>query len=461
MTDLSSRVAGFPVVLLSIGICIHLMMLGSLLSEPVALEHGIHLEGSRSHPMEIKQCRGFLDAWFHDTDRVPRGLDFFSIYQAGRNFLRGQSIYYGVRVHNLGPEALVVPYFSGFRYLPAYACIFGGILNLLPPWPSYWSWIAIVEILLICNLYLIRRLPVSVRTQTLIMSMWLIYSPYYIELHIGQQSMVTATLIHLALIAHLQNKPDHRDACYIGSVLWKINTALYLPVFVKLRRWKTISILGILAILSSLPYFLLVPGSLPEFLSYFRHKFIAAGPNSLGLSTLIIQFLDYEGLEHATIKLILSFCSLMIITGALLSTMIPRKIRFDRALMIWVCIYFLTYKYVWEHHYIMILPVLSAGMVDKRLRYWTLALWLFCALPTPYFWFNNPMLAMPQLEWNLTKRIFYHSTKIIPLLVFFLRLVGESFRDKFTKSGSNSQHHASAQLDITGYIMSWFTSRKI
>lgn len=446
-------------VFLILATCIHLLMIASLISEPFKLEPGISLEGSATHPVERHAIRGYLDAFFHDTDRVPRGLDFFSIYQAGRNFLRGQSVYYGVRVHDLGPEALVVPYFSGFRYLPAYAFVFGSLLNLLPPWPSYWSWIAIVELMMMFNLTALRRLPISTRMLRTIAAMWLIFSPFYIELHIGQQSMVTVTLIHLAIIAHMRGSIGLRDTCYAGSVLWKINTVLYIPVWIKLKRWKTLILLAVLTLITSVPYFLSIPGSFPEFRSYFRHKFVAAGPNSLGFSTLLIQFLQHAELDPETSRLLLNLCKLTIIVIAAAATLLPRKICFSHALMMWICVFFLTYQYVWEHHYVMILPLISAGMVDQKLRNWTIMVWFFCAVPTPYILLNNPSIPMPQHQWSLSLAAFYHGTKVLPIFVFFCRLVRESFTGNQT--GSPDQSIIEDQMDVAGIFRRVLTSRKI
>ena len=446
---------------LVLGICSHLLMLGSLLSEPFAFEHGINLSGSKSHPQEKEDVRGFLDSWFHDTDRVPRGLDFFSIYQAGRNFLRGQSVYYGVRVHRMGDESLVVPYFSGFRYLPVYAVVYGSALNALPPWSSYWTWIIIVELLLLSNLMALRWLNVSPAIHRMLIGMWLMYSPYYIELHIGQQSMVTVSLIHICIIAHLRQRRILRDAGYIGSVLWKINTVLFLPVWIKFRRWRTILFLFLLSFGLSLPYFLLVEGSFQEFSSYFHHKFIPVGPNSLGFWALSVQFLQSARYDHSTIRSIMSIWSLGIIGISCLATFLPRRIRFTDSLAMWICVYFLTYQYVWEHHYVMMLPVITAGMVDKNLRKWTGLLWIFCAMPTPYLFFNISSQAMPQLQWAFWKTILYHSTKIIPLLVFFLIILFRNFQTNSQNTGSEDDECSDDQIDVFDTIKRWSSSWNI
>ncbi len=432
---------------------IHLMMIGSLFSEPFALEHGVNLEGTVSHPVEIDKYKGFLDVWFHDTDRVPRGLDFFSIYQAGRNFLRGQSVFYGVREHRDGPEALVVPYFSGFRYLPVYAYSFGVILNILPPWHSYWAWVIFVQILLFFNLYLTRYIPVSPPIRRVIIAMWLAYSPYYIELHIGQQSMVTTTLIHIAVIAHLNKRTKLRDTSYVVSVLWKINTALFLPIWLKLKRWKTIAALIILTFCLSAPYFLLVEGSFQEFSSYFQHKFIAAGPNSLGLWAFWVQILQRFSLDHATIRHSLTIWSFIIAATASAATLLPRKICFYKALSMWICVYFLTYQYVWEHHYVMLLPVFTVGMLFKNLRLPTTLLWFFCAAPTPYIVLNDPSVPMPQLYWTFLEKTVYHGTKVIPVLVFFCLLVCHLINTKMNSSTNDTISHSSDQLDPLGWFL--------
>ncbi|HPQ39942.1 MAG TPA: hypothetical protein PLV45_06165 [bacterium] len=439
---------------LGFSILVHILMLLSLFSEPFELKHGQHLDGTVSHPVEQSDYRGFLDAWFHDTDRVPRGLDFFSIYQAGRNFLRGQSVYYGVRVHRLGNDALVVPYFSGFRYLPVYACTYGVALNLLPPWPAYWTWIIMIEILLLLNLWIIRKLPVSLSCRQILTGMWLAYTPTYIELHIGQQSFVTVTLLHCALLSAITGKLKRRDLCYSASVIWKLNTILFIPIWVKFKRFGTIALLFLAVILLSAPYFLWVPGSFPEFTSYFHHKFIATGPNSLGFWSLAAVILNRCGVAQESIRNSLQYWTMGLWTLASLATLVPRRIPFTRALAMWICVYFLTYQYVWEHHYVMMLPVFSAGMIHPRLRRLCVAVWLLCALPTPYILWNVPSQAMPQLQWTFSQEILYHSTKLIPVLILFLALVFQLFRKPARDSSPQESAEPESQLDVIALLSS-------
>lgn len=412
---------------------LHLLMLTSLLSEPFAWNPGENMTGTKTHPAEPHSERGWLDSFFHDTDRVPRGLDFFSIYQAGYNFLHGCSVYYGVREHRFGSEYLVVPYFSGFRYLPAYACSFGAALTLLPPWSSYWSWIGIVELLLFFNIYALKWLPVDPQRRWFLAGIWLAYSPFYVELHIGQQSMVTVTLLHLLGIAHIHARSRTRDACYIMSTLWKLNTILFFPLWIKFKRIPSLIILGLLIFLLSAPYFLNSPGSFAEFRDYFHMKLVP-GPSSLGLWTFFSVILHriHPGLQN--MHHILNLVSLGIFLLASTVTLLPRRIRFIEAFCMWICVYFLTYQYVWEHHYVMMLPVFSLMMAIDRSKIW-IWIWLFCALPTPYIFINLPSTDMPQLFWPAWIQLLYHGMKCIPVACIFtliaVRLVQNGADDPF------------------------------
>ena len=416
--------------ILSLGL--HLLMLISLFSEPFALEHPVSLTGSRSHPQEKAEIKGFLDSFFHDTDRVPRGLDFFSIYQAGYNFSEGISVYYGIRKHKFGDRYLVVPYFSGFRYLPIYAYSYGYLLTMLEPWNAYWTWICFVELLLLFNVFLVFIFLKNHNLKLLVSGMWLAYSPYYIELHIGQQSMVTVTLLHLAGILHLRKNYLTRDLTYISSVIWKLNTIIFLPILIKFRRWYSLGFLLILIFLVSTPYFMLVPGSFSEFFSYFHAKFIAIGPSSFGFWAFASSLMQKVNMPNATIRMVLVIWTLIILTISSLTTLLPKKTSFTYLLCIWLCTYFLTYQYVWEHHYVMLLPVFSLLMLYEPSGIWV-AIWLLCAVPTPYFFFNVESLKMPQLNWSLSMEFLYHGIKILPVLVLYLLLIIRLWSSKYDK----------------------------
>ncbi len=427
----------------AIAVSIHLSMLISLISEPFELEIGTTLQGSGSHPQECSEFKGFWDPFFHDTDRVPRGLDFFSIYQSGYNFLHGKSVYYGVRNYRYEKKFFVVPYFSGFRYLPVYACLYGAALTIFQPWTAYWTWIAVVEILLLLNIYLMTFYTHDQRLRLLIAASWLAYSPYYIELHIGQQSMVTVTLLHFLGVMYLRHNRKLCDTGYILSVLWKLNTLLLLPVWLRMRRWKSMLILFASIIILSAPYFLFFPDSFKEFISYFHMKLIPNGPSSLGFWAFFASIYAHLNPHGSALRTILNSWNIVIILVSAAATFLPKKIDFISTFALWICIYFLTYQYVWEHHYVMLMPAISLLTGKERNMKW-LWIWLFCALPTPYYFLNIPSLPMPQLQWTFIQDFIYHGIKIIPVLIMYGILVkrafSKSFYNKINRGISTAPH---------------------
>lgn len=424
-----ARLAILSIILL-FSCFVHLSLIGSILSEPFELEPSSHLLGSKTHPVEAPEIKGYWDPYFHDTDRVPRGLDFFSIYQAGYNFTHGMSVYYGVREHSYGPEHLVVPYFSGFRYLPYYAVIYGSLLSLVPPWPSYWMWICTVECLLLLNIAIIWHLIQSKEIAIVLSALWLGFTPYYIELHIGQQSMITVTLLHLTALFHVRSKFSCRDLSYNISVIWKLNTVIFIPIWFKLKRFKSIGTLVVFSLLLSIPYYLIVPGSFAEFSSYFHHKFIAAGPNCHGIMALWIAIWQDAELPPQILSEFLLLWKWSIYIAAIAATIIPRRIAFLPSLAMWICVYFLTYQYVWEHHYILMLPAYSMIASSFKPRFWIIPCILH-ALPSPYYWFNISDMQMPQEAWNTMQDLLYYGFRPVPVLFLFIVL---AIQNIFTSS---------------------------
>jgi hypothetical protein len=96
-----------------------------------------------------------IDPLFYDTHRGKDkhfASDFFSMYTTGWMLLNKGLIY-----TEPGPGELPVPYYNGVaRYLPIFNVIFCVPTNLFPPWTAYWIYIALLETLLIINIFLSR-----------------------------------------------------------------------------------------------------------------------------------------------------------------------------------------------------------------------------------------------------------------------------------------------------------------
>src|SRR3972149_1646029 len=163
---------------------------------------------------------GLLVGWRWQMPLVPyffdatvlsggRGLDFYAVYQAGYNARHGADVYES----DPAKIAIAVPYFTPYRYLPIVAYTAGAALSLFSPLTAYKSWGVVVELtLLLCVFITYRR----VRDRDLfarLAAMWLCFTPYYLELFMGQFSLVQgATLFGMLCLTPLPPSPDDDEA---------------------------------------------------------------------------------------------------------------------------------------------------------------------------------------------------------------------------------------------------------
>jgi hypothetical protein len=191
--------------------------------------------------MLVSWRTGTLNPLFFDATATygRRGWDFYALYQAGHNVLTGYSAYEsdGTKIDVVIPDGAYTP----FRYLPLSAYTLGVLLNLISPLWAYRLWVAITELTLLgCAALTWRVVPDRDRRARLVV-MWLCYSPTYLELYMGQFSLLQGAMVFVMLLMAARGKPDWRfDLPWIGSVLWKHNTALFLPLMARLGRWRAI-----------------------------------------------------------------------------------------------------------------------------------------------------------------------------------------------------------------------------
>jgi hypothetical protein len=128
---------------------------------------------------------------------------FFGIYQAGVNLSNGESIY-GCETYRT-PKELAVPFYHFYRYLPFTSYVSSVFARVLRPWQAYWAWIAFNEILLAaCILFTVRLRDRFGRTAIIAASFWLLFSPFYAELYMGQFCFMMTFFIFLILYPYLR-----------------------------------------------------------------------------------------------------------------------------------------------------------------------------------------------------------------------------------------------------------------
>ena len=193
---------------------------------------------------------------FYDASHTRRGFDFGVFYLAGQALVEGRDIY-------------SVSGAFGFRYLPAFALV-ASFFARFQPLTAYLLHLCCTELFLAANLYLTWRWVEEPR-RGLALFMWLAYSPYFLELYMGQVSFWAASLLFWLIVGLHSDRRWAAGFWWAGALLVKPNALILSPALLRLRAWPVL-VLGLLAgLLTSLPYFLLHPDSLATFFAANIH----------------------------------------------------------------------------------------------------------------------------------------------------------------------------------------------
>ena len=424
---------------------------------------------------------GYLDTWFDNSHSLPQGIDFFSVYEAGHNALENRSVYYFDAA-----DTSVTPHHNPFRYLPSVAYVLAVPLNALPAWAAYWGWVSFNELLLVVNAYLTWQIAGRGKWGLIAASMWFPYTPFYVEQYVGQFSFLMATFTLLLGIGLVRGRQLSGGVPWAISVVTKSNSVLLAPVLVRGGWWKPIAIAAALLALN-VPYYLARWRDFEYFLWINLGQVLDGG---LGLFDyerrvgemrffldLDQRFLQYSSGEHGLLALFrnsyLAFDSsatslpgvvavvlIVIVVGVGLAvTFLPARPDVLALFGLWVATFFLVYT-AWEHHYVMLLPVLAL-LVALRPASRPLALLVFVmiALPSSYWLINTISdatkptggLLSIQETWPVWGVIFHHMAKPLPVVALWAHLVytqvrGEAAGPTQWAVGAPSVRQATAEV---------------
>ena len=390
-----------------------------------------------------------LTPYFFDATVLSggRGLDFYAIYQAGYNARHGIDIYEG----DPAKAPVVVPYFTPYRYLPVVAYTLGAALSLFSPLTAYKIWVVVIELTLLGCVLLTWRITRDFDRFALLASMWLCFTPFYLELFMGQFSLVQGALIFGMLAAAPLLAGERSEAqsetgwglwepLWLTSILWKINTIVFAPVLLRLRRFRILTITAVVLSLTTIPYFLVFPAHARDFLvNNFGDSVTHYELGNLGFRQFVFELLAALGASPAAQRLaqlavvVIAAGSALLITFYFLDGQLgigtwelpPGKIA--RLLSLWLTAFFLVSPQIWEHHYVMLLPVLVIEYW-RNPNWFVLFIWLWLALPTPFGFIglqsviaaNHDLRAFPlEPAWQ---PLLQHASKALPTLALFAYL---------------------------------------
>jgi hypothetical protein len=402
---------------------------------------------------------GILNTFFHDTRYIiDQGIDFFSFYQAGNNVLNGLDCY-------VRPDPLAVPYMFPYRYLSYFAYSFGAVLNQAPPILAYWIWIGILIVCVWLAVLRTRSVSKALYRQywegRIAMGMWFLFSPIYIELYLGQVTLIAAILMFFALTTPSLVKG--RMGNWTMTSFWTLGALTKLipffiaPVLIGAGRVRsvlvaiTVFVIGIFAVPAGLE-------SLQYFLAFNSPQLFNVTPydGNHSLKMLLYYLLGEPGSDFTLITGLI-FGIFFVITIA--ATLYSRDV--------WVCaglfslVFFFIMFDIWEHHYTFLLPLLVLawirGRTEDKSRWVPLILVLMMSLPMfPIIEFlSGAGPGAAPMTWGPGWLIVYHASKVVPTLIFYGWLLMMAFRsprdEKFLESVRDAFRNAWSSLKSNRY----------
>lgn len=384
---------------------------------------------------------GYLDPLFNDsTHRLPRGLDFYAVYQKAHELSIGESLYTDVDYGDI--DGLVVPYCAPhYRYLPSWGWFVSVTFCLLEAEKAYWLWVVLCELMLLVCLWMFFRRSDNLTERAGLAVVWLCFSPYYLELFVGQFTFMATGLITLALLAFADGRERRGTIWLIVSIALKYVGGIILLPLLLMGRWRNVLVvIGVILFIGSI-YFIPNPDDWSLFTGIATYgtpnQFHAGNLGLQGLLGSVIRLLP-DGYRYGALGATLRLILLKVLPAALMLFLVwvTWRQRSSKNLvplcLLWLTAYFLAGTDVFEHHYVILLPVFAFAWL-KRPSAWLLFLYAWIALPTIFAFVDVgglPRQKFVEVEnvWRQEgqhARIFlYHLWKIVPTAWLFVWLFG-------------------------------------
>lgn len=422
--------------LLIVAVLVHAVFLASLV-HPTHFLNPLFPEAMHT----IAQVYGEDGEIERTIDGGGLGADFFAFYQAGRYVLDGDDIYR----RPMDDAERIVPYGYFYRYLPFVAYTLGVASNMVSPWTAYWIWVVIVELALLWCVLLTRRAVKDGWLFAMLATMWLVFTPFYMEQYMGQLSFVMGALIFAMVLAHARGRTARFDWLWIASVVIKHMTVLFIPIMLRLRRYSTVILSILLLGVTTVPYLMLRESGVGEFTHDNFNLTLYPYSGNLGALALVMvlkarlfpmasEIGFHVGPLRITITRMLILATMALPTlAALWATFRRRPFDLVESVALWTMVYFFVFREIWEYHYVLLMPIFVLLYMRTRARvlWWIYAL---VALPTLFVFYDVPGAKSPEAHWSAAEHILNHGLKVVPLIWLFLWVAWGFYRRHVTKA---------------------------
>ncbi len=392
---------------------------------------------------------GLLDPLFNDTThRGLPGTDFFVIYKAGRNLYRGESPY---RIDPQEPPRS----WGDYRYLPLSALTLSASVAWLPAESARRLWILVNECLLAASVFASFRLAKRPGSGLVAAALWLAFTPYYVELFIGQFDFLVAAGILGAAAAMLGRSSLIGEGGWFAATSAKWSGIAIAPLMLRRGRWRPLVIWSGAAASTAILYFMARPADFAIFWStILRGGFATPHAGNYGLQALLSATMPlfvpdlFQDLARWTQHgaLVMAYANLervvlaAALTLALAATFFGKvRLTVGEGVALWTSLWAVGYNEFWEHQYVLLLPGLVLLYLEGR-RALALSVWWPLAMPTLFFLVDRPhsevVAAAPPgydnpdlfLLLSLPQNLLLHLCKALPALLLFGSVVLSAWR---------------------------------
>ena len=411
-----SQQAVWTWLILGAALIVHLGVVFSVAQQPLGIHDG---------PEERRNVVWSLHRDMTVTDG-PAG-DFFAVYAAGE------------------PDT-PPPYGYSYRYLPIVGQTLGKIAATMPPRAAWWSWILVLECLLAALVFSWWRRVPDWRLRCFGSAALLLSSPYWLEIHMGQFTFATVTIVALGLLytevppamgslPHGKRRTRVSAGTLCAAALLKVFPLIVLPAWIRQKPSAVSTAIAVsTVVLLSVPAFALDPQS---WLTFYEANFSAPTggmtTGNFGVVYLIHEVafefgVDWISTRWQDFATGFRIAVLMVSVGVVLLAR-RRSLLLGSTLMLLA--HFVSYFHVWEHHMsgvvvigLLLLLTLIRPNQDNRgseeLRAHPLALvavigaLLALVLPTPF------VVLDAAHDWDFPRRLALVSSKALPTLTLYL-----------------------------------------
>jgi hypothetical protein len=348
--------------------------------------------------------------------RARPAADFFSVYDAGSRVLQLRDPY-SVN-EDTGREGVRAPYVATFRYLPVTVFWLAVPLNVLPPWPAWYGWVALCFALQILSYLLcLGRAPDRPIQLALI---WFAWFPLIAEWHMGQFTFFMAVLLLWSFDGWFSGTRFAPGGWVIACLL-KVYPVGMIPTLWFWGWRKSILLAGILLIVPTIIWRTAAPQGFDEgminrgvggrVIGELRYPYSGAMGIQSFNGALMWKLAGYDFRRDVpdgyptwaalTTKGLNALTLLLYLTGATYVLIVTRNRPCWEAVAYYWLAWFFAYVDCWEHHYVLIQTLLG-GLVAWRIIPTSIAVVAWASAGGPslwYLWFKSTHMAPWAYEW--------------------------------------------------------------